>query len=257
MTVPILRNTVTHALAALLSLAMLGASAEEARHPAEKHKFNLPPSAELDYAIKAQQSGLQLSGNAVLKWTAGDNAYHIEAETRAMLVGKILDSKSDGSIDDFGLAPATFAEKRFHKDPTTTSFNRDNKLISFSTSDNTYPIKGGEQDRTSAIWQLIAVARAAHSKFKEDSEWEFFVAGQHDAEEWSFKVDKMASIRTPMGNMNAMHIIKAPPPDSKGQMVDIWLAPSLEWYPVRLRFTEPNGDYVEQTLEAVNKAGKQ
>lgn len=252
MTVPILKT----AIAMLLSFAIANVSAEETRHTAEKHKFNLPPSADLNYAIRAQQSGLQLSGNAVLKWNVGDNTYHIEAETRAMLVGKILDSTSDGSIDDFGLAPTVFAEKRFHKDPTTTAFNRDNKLISFSTNGDTYPIMGGEQDRTSAIWQLIAVARGAHSKFKEDSEWEFFVAGQHDAEEWSFKVERMESIRTPMGNMNAMHIVKAPPPNSKGQMVDIWLAPSLEWYPVRLRFTEQNGDYVEQTLEAVNKAGK-
>jgi hypothetical protein len=252
MTVSLLKT----AFALLASAAMLAASADEIKHPAEKHKFNLPPSAELNYAIRAQQSGLQLSGNAVLKWSVGDNAYHIAAETRAMLVGKILDSKSDGSIDDYGLAPAVFAEKRFHKDQTTTTFDRDGKSIGFSTGSNSYPLLGGEQDRTSAIWQLIAVARGAHSKFKEDSEWDFFVAGQHDAEQWSFKVEKMESIRTPMGNMNAMHVVKAPPPDAKGQMVDIWLAPSLEWYPVRLRFTEPNGDFVEQSLESVNKAGK-
>lgn len=246
------------ALALLLSGAALCAFADESEHPAEKHKFSLPPSAELDYAIRAEQSGLQLSGNAILKWNASGNAYHIEAETQAALFGRILDSKSDGAVDDYGLAPTVFTEKRFRKDPTTTTFHRDgdSKSISFSSGNNTYPLLGGEQDRTSAIWQLIAVARGSHTKFKEDSEWVFFVAGQHDAEPWTFKVDKMENIRTPMGNLSAMHVIKEPPANGNGksQKVDIWLAPSLEWYPVRLRFTESNGDYVEQSLESVNKA---
>ncbi|HXA47290.1 MAG TPA: DUF3108 domain-containing protein, partial [Burkholderiaceae bacterium] len=165
------------------------------------------------------------------------------------------DAKSEGDIDDFGLAPTIFTEKRFRKDATTTSFNRENGVISFNTSANTYPIKGGEQDRNSAIWQLIAVARGAHTKFKEDSEWSFFVAGQHDADVWSFKVDKQENIRSPMGNLHAVHVIKLPLADSKGQQVDIWLAPALEWYPVRLRYTENNGDYIEEVLDSVTKAG--
>jgi hypothetical protein len=244
-------------LTALLAACALTVSANEGDHPVEKRKFNLPPSADLSYAISAQQSGLQLSGNALMKWNASDSKFTIDTETRAILVGKILDAKSEGDIDDFGLAPIRFTEKRFRKDATTTSFNHDSKLISFSTNADTYPIKGGEQDRNSAIWQLIAVARGAHGKFREDTEWAFFVAGQHDAEVWSFKVDKQENIRTRMGNMSAVHVVKVPAADSKGQQVDIWLAPSLEWYPVRLRFTEPNGDYVEQVLESVAKTGEQ
>jgi hypothetical protein len=241
-------------LTVLLAACMLTASADEADHPTEKRKFNLPPTATLNYSIQAQLSGLQLSGNAVMKWNVSDNKFSIDTETRASLVGKILDAKSDGDIDDFGLAPVTFTEKRFRKDASTTSFNRENRVISFSTSANTYPIKGGEQDRNSAIWQLIAVARGAHTKFKEESEWNFFVAGQHDADVWSFKVDKQESVRSPLGNLHAIHVIKLPLADSKGQQVDIWLAPSLEWYPVRLRFTEPNGDYIEEVLNSVVKA---
>lgn len=241
---------------AMLAFSFCNASANEAEHPAEKRKFNLPPSANLSYSIQAQQSGLQLSGNAVWKWTATDNTFKIDTETRAILVGKILDAKSEGEIDDFGLAPTRFVDKRFHKDATTTTFNHDSKLISFSTNADTYPIKGGEQDRNSAIWELIAVARGAHGKFKDDSVWDFFVAGQHDAEVWSFKVDKQESIRTPMGNLSTIHVVKLPATNSKGQQVDIWLAPSLEWYPVRLRYTEPNGDYVEQVLDSVAKAGE-
>jgi hypothetical protein len=241
-------------LAALLACAALPVAAIGLDHPSEKRKFNLPPSADLSYSVKAQQHGLLLNGNANLKWVADGNEFRIDTETRSEIIGKILDEKSVGAIDEYGLAPTSYVEKRFRKDATTTSFNHASKLISFSTTADTYPIKGGEQDRNSAIWQLIAVARGSQGKFKTDSEWVFFVAGQHDAEPWSFKVAKQESIRTPLGNMNAVHVIKTPA-NASGQQVDIWLAPSMEWYPVRVRYTESNGDFIEQEIDHVVKAG--
>jgi hypothetical protein len=48
-------------------------------------------------------------------------------------------------------------------------------------------------------------------------------------------------------------VLREPPPGSKDQSLDIWLAPSLEWYPVKLRFVDNDRDYVEQTLERIVK----
>ena len=240
-------------LSTLLAMAALEAPANDLEHPAEKRKFSLPPSADLLYTINAQQGGMQLSGNANLKWSAKEGRFLIESETRSPLFGKVLDAKSEGRIDAYGLAPASFTEKRLRKEATVTSFDHASDLISFSASADTYPLKGGEQDRNSAIWQLIAVARGAHGKFNADSELRLFVAGQHDAETWVFKVDKQEKVHTAMGDFNAVHIIKAPP-DAKAQQVELWLAPALEWYPVRIRFSEANGDYIEQVLSSVAKS---
>lgn len=170
-----------------------------------------------------------------------------------MIVGKILESKSEGAIDDYGLAPVQFTEKRFRKDKTTASFNRDAKTISFSRSTQTYPLKGGEQDRSSVIWQLISIARAAPARFKPNTEWRFIVVSDHDADPWTFRVISQENIKMPNGDMSTVHVVRYPPPGSKKQKLDIWLAPSMEWYPVRLRFSEADGEYIEQTLEQVNK----
>jgi hypothetical protein len=35
--------------------------------------------------------------------------------------------------------------------------------------------------------------------------------------------------------------------------VDLWLSPSLEWYPVKVTFEDDDGDYVEQTLQKIIK----
>ncbi|HWW06418.1 DUF3108 domain-containing protein [Collimonas sp.] len=253
MTSPLLRLS----MAAALCCSMLAASAASTDHPATKYKIDLPPSADLSYAIQAKQSGITLGGEGSVKWQVDDKHFSVASETRAMLFGKILESSSEGSIDSYGLAPVQFINKRFRKEATTTTFHRDSGSISFSESSESYPLKGGEQDRTSIIWQLISVARAVPKQFKPGSDWTFFVAGMRDAEAWTFKVINIEKIKTPMGDLDAVHIFKAPPPDAKDQQLDIWLAPSLEWYPVRLRFTEPNKDFVEQTLQQVsNKAGK-
>jgi hypothetical protein len=116
-----------------------------------------------------------------------------------------------------------------------------------------YPLKGGEQDRSSVSWQLAAVARAAPDKFVPGSEWTFFVAGRRDADPWTFKVIGHDSVRTGLGAVDALHLVRLPPPDSKDQKLDIWLAPGHEWYPVRVRFTDSDDEFVDQTLEKIVK----
>ena len=238
-------------LAATFSSAVAADDATE--HPVIKRAFKLAPSADLVYSIKAKQKGIGLSGESVSNWRAGDGKYSLLAETRATLFGKILEQRSEGTVDDYGLAPAQFVEKRFRKQAATTVFKRDSKTITFSEGDKSYALKGGEQDRNSAVWQLTAVARAQPEKFVPGSEWAFFVAGRHDAEPWVFKVVKQEPVTTGQGEVEAVHLVKAPPTDKKGQQVDLWLAPSLEWYPVKVTFEDDDGDYVEQTLQKIVK----
>jgi hypothetical protein len=239
-------------LCAMLLMAF-AAQAADTEHPSAKRASNPPPSADLSYKLQVKQSGLSLNGVATVQWRAGDGKYSIAAESRAAIFGKVVQNHSEGAIDDYGLAPVSFYEKRLRKDPYTTSFKRDTKTIAFTESDTTYPILGGEQDRLSAQWQLAAIARAAPEKFKPGSEFNLFVAGRRDAEVWSFKVTKVESVEIGSGEVSAVHLVKEPPAKSPGQQVDLWLAPSMDWYPVRVRFNDPDGDFVDQTLEKVVK----
>jgi hypothetical protein len=215
---------------------------------------NLPPSAELEYGVKAQQQGVTLTGQAHLNWRHDEHSYAVHIETRAILLGRVLEESSEGGIDEHGLAPVRYTEKRFRKSATAVSFDRSANVISFQDSDNRYPIKGGEQDRTSVIWQLISLARAAPAEFRSGASYKFFVIGQRDGDPWTFQVGLQEKLRGPQGDVMAWHVTRNPPPDSKEQQVDIWLAPSLQWYPIKLRFSERgDGDYIEQTLRDVRQ----
>lgn len=237
----------------LLAVAVALAGAGAAERVAVKRPVDIAPSADLSYSIKARQKGFSISGDAVVSWRVAGGKYTLRADTRAMFLGNILENRSEGLIDGFGVAPLQFYEKRIRHDPYTTTFDRGGKGIRFTESKLVYPLKGGEQDRSSVSWQLVAVARAAPDKFIPGSEWIFFVAGRRDAEPWTFKVVKNESIRTGMGALDTVHLVKLPPPDSKDQTLDIWLAPSHEWYPVRLRFTDNDDEFVDQTLEKIVK----
>ena len=251
---PTVRLLGAAALLALCAAATGGArAAGDADHPSAKRAHSEPPSADLNYAITAKQHGLTINGVATVAWRAGDGKYSLAVESRAAIFGKILETRSEGLIDDYGLAPVAFYEKRFRKDANTTSFKRDVKTISFSVGDETYPIKGGEQDRASIQWQIASQARAAPDKFKPGSEWSYFVAGRRDAEPWSFKVANVEPVQLGSGEVSAVHLVRSPLGDDKGSQVDLWLAPSLDWYPVRVVFKDADGDFVDQTLDKVAK----
>lgn len=230
---------------------MIAASAWSQNHPVIKRPFALPPSADLSYLVKAKQGGFMLDGTSSLKWQFADNKYSIKTETRAMILGKVHAAASEGSIDDYGLAPDVFYDKRIRRDATISTFDRDGGTVTFNASKENYPLQGGEQDRTSIIWQLIANARAVPKKFIVGSEWQYFVVGPSDADPWTFKVGKTEKIETPLGQLAAVRVTRIP--NERGQQLEIWLAPILDWYPVRMRQTEPDGDYIEQTLENVSK----
>lgn len=223
------------------------ASAALAQTPA-KRSVNLPPSADLNYAINANQRGLPLNGTAIIHWKTDKNTYSITTETRAMLLGKILEAKSEGVIDANGLAPLTSTEKRYRKDPTTVTFNRDAKTINFSTSDASYPLKGGEQDRNSVVWQLATIARSTPNKFKTGASIPVTVVSQKEADAWTFKVNKAEKIKLASGDLNTVKVSRVIKDGGKDQKLEIWFAPSMEWYPARVRITEPEGDFIEQTL---------
>lgn len=250
----------TAALAALTAhlLTTAGLAAAQADRPTVndrpnvKRAFNLPPSAQLSYAVKASSHGIALTGNGTITWQQGGGKYQLVTEARSGLFGKVIEYRSEGTVDAYGLAPDTYYEKRMRKGAGTTTFRRDTNTIDLADSDNTVPIHGGEQDRSSAPWQLAAIARAAPEKFIPGSEWKFYVVGRRNADTWSFKVVGTETVKTGAGDVKAVHFSKAPP-QGKGQQVDLWLAPSLDWYPVRLVFLDDDGDSFEQILEKVDK----
>ena len=72
-----------------LMLYIAAAAAMAAAKPT--YPTSVPPAAELSYGIRARQGGLTINGESEMHWLPADKRYTLTLETRAMLVGKILD----------------------------------------------------------------------------------------------------------------------------------------------------------------------
>ncbi len=210
-----------------------------------------PPPVQLIYKASADVRGMQLDGQSRIEWQHDNRRYHLTLETRTALTGVLLREKSEGGFDRHGLAPELYSAKRFMKPTVITRFDRSTGKIDFAGDGSTHAIEGGEQDRVSVLWQLVSMMRAQPGAFAPGSSWTFFVAGQRDGDPWTFEVKAAQKLRSPLGELDTLHVAYLPEDPSNKTQVDVWFAPSQEWFPVRIRFSEPNGDFIEQSLERI------
>lgn len=226
--------------------------AASAQEPANTYKIDPPPSAELKYDVQALREGHIVYGNGKIRWQSNGSSYRIDGEA-GVLFFTVLNFSSEGTIDEFGVSPVIYSEKRFRRSETATHFHRERNTVSFSASTLSYPRKGGEQDRASIVWQLAGIGRGDGAKFAPGTDLDVVVAGVRDEDTWRLHVVGQEEIEVGTGKVQAWHVLRAPRPGSYDQKLDIWLAPQQEWYPVRLRYTETNGDYLDMSLSKLTQ----
>lgn len=217
---------------------------------ATRYAVSPPPPAALKYDVQALREGQKVYGSGKIRWQTDGASYTVSGEA-GVLFFTVLNFRSEGQIDGYGVAPLLYTEKRFRKAATNTHFQRERNAISFSASTASYPRQGGEQDRASVIWQLAGIGRGDGAKFAPGVEIDLFVAGVRDAETWRIRVVGQESIALPLGESIAWHLVRVPRAGSYEQQLDIWLAPQHEWYPLRLRYTDTNGDYLDMAASEI------
>ena len=213
---------------------------------------DLPPSAELRYKLRLDRKKNVLSGNGRLLWMRSNNQY-------ANIHGKFtvpdvysLQFLSEGVIHPpQGISPMAYTETRADLPESKTRFEYDSRLIRFSDSQKSHAMLGGEQDIASVIWQLSGIGRQDGSNFQLGAQFQLFVADTKDANIWLIGVVGLEEIDTPLGKLHAWHLLRTAPAGTQEQTVEFWLAPDREWYPVRLRYTEANGDSLELTISEI------
>ncbi|MDB5758566.1 MAG: hypothetical protein JWM30_1855 [Burkholderia sp.] len=228
------------------------APAEQAAAPAEAppYRFRMPPSVELKYDVQALRDGKIVYGSGKISWRADAGRYQVDGEA-SVLFFTVLNFQSVGAVDEFGVAPELYSEKRFRRPENVTRFERGSQRIRFSGSDASFPRADGAQDRASIVWQLAAIGLGDPGRYAPGAAIELFVAGVRDAEPWVIQVIGLEQTETPAGSTEAWHVVRAPRSGSHDQKLDIWLAPQHWWYPVRLRFTETNGEYLDMAVTSV------
>jgi hypothetical protein len=219
------------------------------------YRIDLPPAATLVYDVTALKRGVAHQGQSTINWQSDGARYRIIGSTD--IDGMAARSfESDGTIDEFGIAPLLYTEQSSNRSATNTHFQRARNLISFSSSTASYPRQGGEQDRASIVWQLAGIGRGSPDRLFPNAALEIFVAGVRDGEAWHIRVLDEEEVEVASGKINALHLVRMPHLGTYDQRLDVWLAPQQVWYPVKWRFTQINGDTVEMSLTKISSGGR-
>jgi hypothetical protein len=219
------------------------------RSAAEKLAVAVPGSVLLHYKVTAHARGLTLNGQGQLHWRHDGNDY----DAKLVLSGALLPSRtqqSTGRITAQGLAPLRFSDKARREE--AAHFQRDVGKVSFSNNQPDAVLSDGAQDRLSVMLQLGAVIAGKPNEFGPGATISIQTASTRDAEVWQFTVEGKETLQLPGGELQALKLIRNPRKEFD-QKVELWLAPGMAYVPVRLRLTQPNGDWVDQQWSSTDK----
>lgn len=209
--------------------------------------LRVPPSAELRYTVKASRKGLSMGAESTLSWTNEGNSYRAKLEVKSLLAGSRTQT-SVGRIDRaLGLQPERFGDR--NKQEQATHFDRTQPVptIRFSNNAADEPLYPQTQDRLSVLFQLAAMAEGEPKRFQQGHSISVHTANSRNADIWRFVVGTTETLELPLGTLTAMHLVRAPQQAYDNQ-VEVWLAPSMGHLPVRMLWTQANGDVVDQRL---------
>jgi uncharacterized protein DUF3108 len=212
-----------------------------AAHATPGVKFSVPPSGDLEY--DTFYNGVR-NQPGTIHWESDGRIYRLIVSVPLPFVGT-YSYESHGHVDAFGLAPDQYIEKRGHRGEDVTVFNRETKQIAFTRTPATLALQDGAQDRFSMIMQLASLVRGAPDAYQPGVTREFYVADNDSGEIWPIETIGDETVRTQQGFVDARHFMRLPRHEGDRRRIDVWLAPSLGWLPVRFVQTEPSGTQVE------------
>ncbi|MFI5444060.1 DUF3108 domain-containing protein [Polaromonas sp. UC242_47] len=206
--------------------------------------LTIPGSMRLKYTMTGRSKNMDYNASAQLDWLQDGQTYDAKMGVSALFLGS-RSMSSSGRITADGLAPTRFLDKA--RSERAAHFTPEQGKISFSANTPDLPWAKGAQDRVSVFVQLASLLAGDPGKYPAGSSVSLYTVGPTNADTWTFEVEAEEKLNLPAGEMTAVKLVRKPQRDYD-QTVEVWLAPSLAWLPVRSRITQQNGDFIDQQL---------
>ncbi|HUL67004.1 MAG TPA: DUF3108 domain-containing protein [Burkholderiaceae bacterium] len=213
----------------------------------------LPTSGNYVYKLRDSRYAA-LTGTTTIEWRVDPDKQRYESKLRATVFGiQLAHLSSTGSIRRFGLAPERYVQKTGTRAPQAASLDWDKHIVTFSSRSFQRPAQDGMQDRLSFQFQLMAIGQRLPDAMREGATISMDVAGPGDVESYHFLVVGTETIETGAGSIEAIKLDrpKSPPAEAR---VEVWLAPSRGYLPIKLRFTDRRDNWTESLLESADES---
>jgi hypothetical protein len=209
----------------------------------------IPAPIRLHYEVVAQVRGVTVQGEARFAWRHDGQAYEATLEIEGPGL-PTRTQRSTGQLTPAGLAPGYFVDKA--RGEQATHFDRDQGRLVFSNNRPQAALAEGMQDSLSVIVQLAALLAGDASRYPPGTHIAIPTAGTRQAQAWIFDVQGEEDLLLPGGEVHALRLQRQPR-GAYDQRLELWLAPRMDYAPVRLRLTNPDGGVVEQRWASTDR----
>jgi hypothetical protein len=235
----------------ILALALLGAGvaspAASAASLACGASGKPPASLTLAYDARLTKGILDISGETKLTFARKHDQYEFTSETVVLGLFRATQA-SRGSLQDGRLVPVEYREDRTGRPGVRTTIDWSAGRVSFSRgpdrSTGQAPTQPLLQDRLSLLLQIGMEMRARPL----DPSIELPVAGARSVSQQKLERRGEETISVPLGSVVTVKYERPMDPDD--DRIEVWLAPSLCWLPVRIRYSDHKGGVIDHRLRA-------
>jgi hypothetical protein len=211
--------------------------------------YVIPGSTRLKYDVKGEVKGFPYFANGELLWLQDGKTYDARLEISHFLLGARVQT-SKGQLTPHGLEPIRFGDKV--RSEVAAHFEYSKGKVTFSANTPDAPLQMGAQDQLSVFIQLASMLGGEKDRVLPGDLIPFQAVGPRSSEDWSFKVGAAETLSLPGGTIKAVKLSRDPTGEHDPK-VEVWLAPDMDFLPVRIRLSQPNGDFVEQQWRGTQK----
>lgn len=233
------------AIAPASSVTALGTTSGQATPPTNPVgvlAFELPVPGQMHYAVHYSDAhGSVQQAQGTLNWRHDGQRYQLQLQVMQGL-HTVLRQTSEGRIGVAGLEPERFSDRRARRSEQAVHFQREHSLISFSNNSRAAQLLPGTQDRLS-LWLQLAGWLAAQAPTRPlPDRVSLPVASLAEADVWHLAAQGNSRVTRADGvdSVRALPFIRAER-RAFDDRVEVWFAPDLDHWPVRIRLLYPGG----------------
>ncbi len=218
--------------------------------PTETATSPWPADTRVSYRMRGYYRG-EVYGSAQVQWQRQQERYQVQLDMRMALLFHVS-MTSQGTLTEAELLPQVY-EEQFLSVRRGVSFDGEQLRLQDGKQ---IPKPPGVQDTASqfvALSQRFATGRQALALGEVVNIW---LARPYGVDLWTYDVTEQVELQTPeLGQISAFHLKPRPLARPRGDIVaELWLAPSLQYLPVRVRIALGGDNYVDLTLEKIEQS---
>lgn len=207
-----------------------------------------PVDTRLSYRLTGWYRG-ELTGTARVQWLRQKDRYETRVDLDLGILG--MQFLSQGDVTGDSLAPRAYQESRPNR-ARIVQLGPESVVLN---DGRTVPKPPGVQDTASQFVELSHRFSTGKDKLVVGGTTSVWLARPGGVDLWTYDIISRDTLVTPqLGAVEAFHLKPRPIADPRGNIyAEFWLAPTLQYLPVRIRITQGTDSYVDILVDKIEQ----